>query len=218
MSPVATPGDDGSAQRSPRRYDSPVRRQQAADTHERILTAAGDLVRGLPRWDWQSLTFRAIAERAGVSERTVYRYFATERELQDAVMSRLEEDAGVSYEGLELGDLADVSSRVFASLSSYAIDRWGVEAPQNPTLVAEDVRRRDAVVAAVERVTAGWTESQRRMAGGILDVLWNPPTYERLVVNWGLDTQRATDAITWAIGVLVGAVEAGDRPPGGDGA
>ena len=55
-------------------------------------------------WHWNALTFRAVAERAGVGERTVYRHFPTERHLHDAVMARLEEEAGVTYEDLELAD------------------------------------------------------------------------------------------------------------------
>ena len=35
--------------------------------------------------DWKKLTVRAVADRAGVNERTVYRYFGSERGLRDAV-------------------------------------------------------------------------------------------------------------------------------------
>ena len=47
-----------------RRYDSPVRRQQAAETRARILAAGSALVHGYPTWDWRELTFRAVAEKA----------------------------------------------------------------------------------------------------------------------------------------------------------
>ena len=44
---------------------------------------------------------RAVAERAGVTERTVYRYFATERELRGNVASAcFEEESGVDVAGL----------------------------------------------------------------------------------------------------------------------
>ena len=49
---------------------------------------------GYDTWDWRDLTFRSVAERAGVGERTVYRHFPTERHLHDAVMERLESEAG----------------------------------------------------------------------------------------------------------------------------
>src|SRR3954452_9555040 len=99
--------DEGGDEQSPdgRRYDSPVRRSRAAVTRERIVAAGSELVHHFPSWDWKELTFRAVADRAGVSERTVYRHFATERELHDAGMRRLEEEAGLSYDQLRLADL-----------------------------------------------------------------------------------------------------------------
>src|ERR1700683_2616023 len=75
-----------------RSYDGTLRREQAAVTRERIVVAGSELLhRGSIR-DWKRLTVRAVAERAGVSERTVYRHFGNERGLSDAVMHRLEEE------------------------------------------------------------------------------------------------------------------------------
>src|SRR3954447_8373932 len=85
-----------------RQYDSPARRQQAAATRERIVAAGAALVRELTTWDWEQVTYRAVADRAGVSERTVYRNFPSERLLHDAVMARLEDEAGINYETVEL--------------------------------------------------------------------------------------------------------------------
>ena len=93
-------------QQSRRRYDTPIRRQRAADTRERIVTAGSELAHEFASWDWKALTFRAVAERAGVGERTVYRHFPTERHLHDAVMQRLEEEAGITYEGVDMRNLA----------------------------------------------------------------------------------------------------------------
>src|ERR1700680_3947068 len=107
MSGASTP--DGTGDRGKRRYDSPVRREQVAETRERILTAAAELVHGYPTWDWKELTFRAVAERAGVGERTVYRHFPSERELHHALLAHLAVQAGVSYDGMELDDLAPVA-------------------------------------------------------------------------------------------------------------
>ena len=195
-----------------RAYDSPVRRRQVAETRERIVDAASALVHGFPTWDWGALTFRAVAERAGVSERTVYRHFASERELRDAVMHRLEEEAGVSYEGLGLDDLGDVAALVFSSLSSFAVAPAVVD---DPTFAAEDRLRRDALRDAVAAAPAAadWTDAERDMAAGLLDVLWNVPSFERLVVQWGLAADDATRTIEWAIDLVAGAIRAG-QPPG----
>jgi AcrR family transcriptional regulator len=192
-----------------RRYDSPVRRRQVAETRERILGAASALVREFAGWDWHGLTFRAVAERAGVSERTVYRHFATERELRDAVMRHLEQEAGVSYEALVLDELADVTTRVFSARGSFAVSPAVVA---DPTFVAEDQLRRDALRDAVAAVASDWTDTERDQAAGLLDVLWSVPSFERLVTQWGLGSEDATDAITWALDLVVAAIRA-ERPP-----
>ncbi|HEY7068773.1 MAG TPA: TetR/AcrR family transcriptional regulator [Acidimicrobiales bacterium] len=195
-----------------RRYDSPVRRRQAAETRERIVRAGSELVHGFAGWDWQGLTFRAVAERAGVGERTVYRHFPTERHLHDAVMQRLEEEAGITYEDVGLDSLAEVTERIFASLPSFAV-RASLAEPADPTFVAVDERRRTALLRAVRSAAPDWTDEQRATLAGLLDVLWNLPSYERLVGAWGLPPEEATRAITWLMAKLIRAVEDGEPPP-----
>ena len=62
-----------------RRYDSTRRREQAAETRGRIVTAGTELLQATSIRDWRALTIRAVAERAGVNERTVYRHFGGEQ-------------------------------------------------------------------------------------------------------------------------------------------
>ncbi len=195
-----------------RRYDTPVRAQKAAATRERIVRAGSELVHGFGSWDWQELTFRAVAGRAGVGERTVYRHFPTERHLHDAVMQRLEEEAGITYEDVTLDNLGPVTAKVFLSRGSFAVGE-SVSGPDSPTFVAVDQRRRDALVRAVAASTASWTDDERTTVAALLDMLWNLPSYERLVGVWHLDPEDATRAITWLIDHVVDAIEHDEPPP-----
>ena len=192
-----------------RKYDSPVRRRQAAETRERILAAGSELVHGFPRWDWRELTVRAVAQRAGVNERTVYRHFSSERELHEAVIRRLQEEVGDPLDGLTLDGFGDVVAQLFEYLASFAASP---RQTTDPTFVAVDERRRQALVAAVEPGTDAWTDADREMAAALLDALWSVPTYERLVGVWGLDTERATEAVTGLITLLVRSIQEGRRP------
>jgi AcrR family transcriptional regulator len=197
-----------------RGYDSPLRREKAAQTRDRIVRAGSELVHGFASWDWQGLTFRAVAERAGVGERTVYRHFPTERYLHDAVMQRLEEEAGITYEDVELANVADVTARVFESRRSFAVS-GSVTAPHDPTFVAVDERRRQALLRVVSASAPRWSDTERQTLAALLDVLWNLPSYERLVGVWNLPSDDATRAIAWVIGKLVQAIEEDDPPPTG---
>jgi AcrR family transcriptional regulator len=194
---------------SRRRYDNRARKQKAAQTRERIVAAGSDLVHGFDSWNWRDLTFKAVAERAGVGERTVYRHFPSERHLHDAVMQRLESEAGVCYEDVNLANLAETTARVFASLQRFSV-RESVPAPHDDAFVSSDQRRRDALLRAVS--DAGASETSQRMIAGLLDVLWSPASYERLVGQWGLDGDRATAAIEWLMAKVVAAVDADDAP------
>ena len=106
----------------PPSYDSTLRRQRAAETRARIIAAGSELLHGSSVRDWHGLTIRAVAEKAGVNERTVYRHFVNEQGLHDAVMHEFEEEAGIDLRGMELEDVADVTARIFAHVSSYPPD------------------------------------------------------------------------------------------------
>jgi AcrR family transcriptional regulator len=88
---------------APRRpYDSTLRRLRAAETRERIIAAGSELLHGSSVRDWRGLTIRAVAEKAGVNERTVYRHFTNEQGLRDAVMHRFEDEAGIDLSDMQL--------------------------------------------------------------------------------------------------------------------
>jgi AcrR family transcriptional regulator len=191
---------------STRSYHSPARQKAAAATRERIIDAGTRLVRGFTTWDWDELTFRAVAELAEVSERTVYRHFPTERHLHDAIMGRLEDEAGIAYEDVELDNLADVTARVFASLKRFAI-KDTIGTPHGPAFVGADARRHDALDRAVTARAPQLPDAHRRAMAGLLDVLWSPTTYERLVGAWNLDSAEAVDAVRWLIAKVVAAID-----------
>ncbi|HSP99617.1 MAG TPA: helix-turn-helix domain-containing protein [Candidatus Dormibacteraeota bacterium] len=195
--------------RDRRRYDGSLRRQQAAETRERIVAAGSEILHGSPIRDWRALTIRAAAERAGVNQRTVYRHFVNERGLRDAVMHRLEEEAGIDLAGLRLEDIAAVTARIFEHVSAYPRE----PRPQlDPTLTKAGQRQRNALLGAVAARTAGWQKADRLVAAAMLDVLWSVASYERLVVDWQLDRKQVIRGITWVIGLVEEAVRKGRRP------
>jgi AcrR family transcriptional regulator len=199
----------GEPVRQRRQYDSRLRRERAAQTRDAIVEAGLQLAHELPVWDWRGLTIRAAAERAGVSERTVYRHFPSERAFHDAVMQRLEGQAGVTLEELRLADIAEATARVFAHVASFPMV---VRTPLDPTLSAADQRRRTTLLNAVTQEVSGWPEPDRKMAAGMLDVLWSVMSYERLIAAWDLTPEQATGAITWVIALVEAAIRTGGGP------
>jgi AcrR family transcriptional regulator len=194
--------------RARRRYDSPVRRARAAETRERIVAAGAELLHGFPIWNWRALTVRAVAERAGVNERTVYRHFPTERDLRDAVLDRMRAEAGVDLERLDVDRVQEVATRIFEYVSNFPLEP---RTPRDPTVGAANARQRDALLAAVTQAADDWPAEDRVVAAALLDVLWSPVSFERLVGDWGIDPKDAIAGISWAIGLLQRAL--GEGPP-----
>jgi AcrR family transcriptional regulator len=192
-----------------RRYDSTLRRQRASETRDRIVTAGCELLSASAIRDWRGVTVRAVADRAGVNERTVYRHFANERSLRDAVMHRLEQQAGIDLDGLQLEGVADVARRIVTVVAAHPLEP---HAPLDPTLTAAGRRQREALLRALEPHTAGWTDADRAVAAAMFDVLWGVAAYERLAVDWGLDRDQAIAGIAWVIGLLHDAVREGRAP------
>jgi len=203
---VSTRVADGTARR---RYDSPIREQRATETRDRIVAAGCEILQGSSIRDWRALTMRAVADRAGVNERTVYRHFANERGLRDAVMHRMEEQAGIDLSTLRLEDIAEVAGRIFASVSTHPLPP---RRPLDPTLTEASRRQREALLRALAPHAEGWTEADRTVVAAMFDILWGVAPYERLVADWGLDADRAVAGITWVMGLIEEAVREGRRP------
>jgi AcrR family transcriptional regulator len=192
-----------------RRYDSPLRQQRAEETRDRIVAAGCDLLRGSSIRDWRALTMRAVADRAGVNERTVYRHFTNERGLRDAVMQRMEAQAGIDLAGLELEGIAEAARRIFAEVSAHPLPLRPV---LDPTLGDASQRQHAALLRALAPRTEGWSDAERTVTAAMFDVLWGVAPYERLVADWGLDPDDAVRGITWVIGLIEDAVREGRRP------
>jgi AcrR family transcriptional regulator len=198
-----------STARERRPYESPRRRQQVAETRERIITAGCELLHRSSIRDWRGITIRAVARAAGIHERTVYRYFANERELRDGVMNRLEQEAGIDLAGMDLSDIAEVAARILAQVSSYPRE---ARSPLDPTLNEANRRQHQALYEATEEGAGGWSPSEVTSAAAMFDVLWSVATYERLIVDWEMDHERAVGTITWVISLLQAAVRQDRRP------
>lgn len=193
-----------------RRYDNTLRRERASQTRTRIVEAGAELVREASIRDWRGVTIRAVAERAGVNERTVYHYFSSQRSLRDAVMHRLEEQVGVDLANLRLDEVAVATTRILRYVSDLPRDP---EPQLDPTLVEATRRQHDALIAAVKEEAHRWPSGDRTVAAAMLDLLWAVASYERLVVNWQLDPEDAIRGITWVIGLVENAVRDGRQPP-----
>lgn len=194
---------------SQRPYDNSRRSEAAARTRQRIVDAGCDVARESGVRDWAGLTIAAVAERSDVSERTVYRHLGSEAGLRRAVIDALQQRAGIDLDGLRIGGVADVAAEIFRQVAAF---RPVAPDDLDPALSDAGRRQREALTGAVDAAAPGWSADRRRTAAAVLDVLWSPAAYERLVRNWELSPEAATDALTWAVHLVERAVAEGAEP------
>lgn len=192
-----------------RRYNSEIRQQQSNQTRELIIASGVALAHEFPSWDWKNLTFRAISERAGISERTVYRYFPTEQALKNAVIQQLVKESGIDLNALNLAEFATTIKGLFQYMLSFSAR---TKPDEDPAFQSVDHDRRMALLRSVVEATPGWSEAQQEIVTAALDILWQPSTYERLLNGWNFDPETSLAALTWLIDLILQAVDNGQRP------
>lgn len=196
----------------PRRpYESPLRAELVEQTRLRILEAVAD---ELTDQDLQDLSVPAIAARARVALRTVYRHFPTKEALLDGfcewwISQRLQT---VQYDGASSQDLPRIIREHFAALDREPEVMRAMMVSRAGQQVRDRRRPRQlrSFAQALKSVTAGMDPRDARGALAAIHTLDTAPTWQHLREHWGLSTEEAAGAAAWAVSVLIRELE--DNP------
>jgi len=186
------------------RYNSALRQAQAEQTRERIARAAASLLDAAGGTG--AITFRAVAEAAGVTEMTVYRYFPTREALLRGLWSALNREMAPGI-GLP-------SSR--AELIGQHPDLFGGFDAQAPRIIASvttpqgremrntlNKERRKAFTAIVNECAPDLPPAEKKRRAAILQLLHSAHAWLSLREQWDLDGSEAGKATRWAIETLI---------------
>jgi AcrR family transcriptional regulator len=186
------------------RYRSPLRAAQAVQTRERIGQAAAALLQegGSP----ESVTFRAVAERAQVTEMTVYRHFPSRDELLQGLWqhlnARMDPSIGMPASVTQLlgqhGALLEGFDRIAPEIIASLCTPQGRE-----MRAALNDRRRRAFRAIAQEAGPGLGADARTRAAAILQLLHSAHAWMSLREQWGFDGRQAAAATRWAIEILL---------------
>ena len=174
-----------------------LREQQRAVTRERIVTALGELIETQHPLD---VTMAAVAERAGVSEPTLYRHFSTKRNLFAALGSQLfkKTTAGVALSNLD--ELIEFLPTLYEQLAAMeATVRWNLAAPKDeavrPAVTERIPMLREALGAAIEDLPPA--ESEALLRGLLLLTSPTPLLYWQDYL--GTTAEEAAATASWMI-------------------
>jgi len=183
------------------RYHSPLRQAQAAATRERILQACASLMQ-----QGADLTYHAIAQAAGVQERTVYRHFPTKADLEAGVWawitSRL---THTDFAARNTDDLVANMRNAFAGFDASApLIRSMLQSPEGIAVRLRQQPGRQAMFqACVDAAAPGAPAGVRQQAAAALQVLYSAPSWDLLHTFWDMDADQAADTIELAIRSLL---------------
>jgi AcrR family transcriptional regulator len=190
-----------------RTYDSPLRRENAQRTRRRILDAAASVI----TLDGDFVVAQ-VADRAGVSVRTVYHHFPDRETMLDALGEWLAEELG--YPRTEWP--ADLAS--FADLTEAAAEQLSADLDKMRVFFSTPVgqaARRQARARRLEHLRrladaelAG-ADPQAKWLAVIIHQLASSRTWLGMRDEAGFDVSEAAKAVGWAIRTLVGSVTAG---------
>jgi AcrR family transcriptional regulator len=200
---VPTESDSGVAQR--RSYVSSLRARQADLTRELILRATAEAIAVDPVLGF---SMQEVADRAGVSLRSVYRHFPGRKQLFEALYDWISAQLEVptllrSVTTLE--DMPSLAAPLFARFESQSpMVRAGVLASLSlgtqPATRAEWDRTAGALFrAALPDLGA----DEVRRAWAVVRLLFTSRVWLTLSERFGLDTVSAAEAVEWATRTLL---------------
>jgi len=187
---------------APRPYSSSLRERQVEQTRELIFQA---LMEELVQEGFQEFNIPRLARRAGVSIRTVYRYFPTRDALLDAFDVWMD-DRIVEFPPPKTADeIADLAERTFPAFDEHEqimLAQWAT--PPGRDVRARGRRRRvKAYAAALRDVTDNLDAGEAGAALGVVSYLMSSLTWKTLKEEFALDGKQSGTAVAWALRTLI---------------
>lgn len=200
-------------------YDSCIatlRIRQLELARQSIIDACAELVTERHRLDF---AMREVAERAGMSLRTVYNHFETREELLDALGSEF--DRRMNDAGGPNADQVSTRDDLFAAVATNArlFEAMGGISEAFAQMPLADVGRDDDRTERTRRlvdIVAGLMpsvpEEDARAIAIVLRHLFSHRSWFWLTREYGLEVDQVADINNWIIETITEAAERGDLP------
>lgn len=187
-----------------RTYNSRLRQEQAEATRERIIAAMADILAEDGRIE--AATNRAVAQRAGVTEVTVYRHFPSRELLLRGLWEHLNRKNGANVgmpegEAELVGNVAPLFA-TFDAAPAHIVAAITSEHGREMRGSLDDVRR-EAFLDAIEDAASGLAPAEQAKAAGVIQLLHSAYAWLSLREQWNVTGQDAADAAGWAIETLL---------------
>ena len=199
---------------SERPYSSPLRDSQTRRTRELILDALTALLSEVPA---DQISTREIAQRAGVSQATVYRHYPDRQALLEGLSDRIE--ARVNTQST-VGEPRSLEDLVAQAVEGHALaEQHAVEATAEALLNSDPRRfarasraRTEALHRLVVASFPDYDERDHLRITALLRNLYTVQTWLRMREEFGIPGTESGPILAWAFQTLVDEIRAGKFP------
>lgn len=182
-----------------RTYRSELRAEQAEETRARILDAAVRVIAGGLAY----VSIPAVAREAGVSVPTVYRHFATKRDLLSAVYPHAARQAGLSELVMprSMDELLDGLPAYFARTDSLGdLARLAMASPGSEAVRALNMPDRLAMFRRIaDSVVPKPSEADRDRIARLLVILTASSALRMWRDHLGVSVDEAAEDVDWMV-------------------
>jgi AcrR family transcriptional regulator len=188
-----------------------LRDQQAEFTKNLLLEAARKVI---IENDPESFTMQKVAREAGVSHRTVYRYFPSRQTLIDEFSEWLEQRFdNSSLNSLTIEEIDEVARIAFSRFDENAQFFEAAARLSVGGLRPADQARRTAIIRQeFDAIFPDLDPATANQVFAVLRHLLGLHTWFELRDRFDLVDGQSGEAVAWALRVLMAAIRAGDLP------
>jgi len=199
---------------SDRPYSSPLRDSQVQRTRDLILDALTELLSEQPS---DQVSTREIAERAGVSQPTVYRHYPDRQALLEGLADRVTLRWDASTGGRRWRSLDDLAASAVEGLA--ITEAHAVEAIAEAVLNADPRRlsrasreRSEELRQLVVESFPEYSEREHLRITALLRIIYSVQSWLRMREEFGIPGTESGPVLAWALQTLVDEIRAGRFP------
>jgi AcrR family transcriptional regulator len=181
-----------------------LRDRQTAATREQILDVAFEM---LTRYPHDPFSHEAIARKAGMGARTVYRYFPSRAELLQALWGRLRGATGIRMPTAE----EEVVPFIRSVFQQFENNEALIRAVLNSSISTE-VRKTGAIqgradlTKSLSKLLSGLPPRRQAQVVAVFLTIYSGPFWQTLRDRGGLSGPEAQEAAVWTLEALLNAV------------
>lgn len=180
-----------------------LRQEYKDQTRTRILDAAVALIEEAGE---TPLTMLAVAERAGVTDRTVYRHFETREALVRATWSRMQQRVASQGFPRSAEEMIESPLRLFPRFdAARELVRASLYSPAGLDMrMSSNEERKEAMLASLRDAFPDADDQWLKRRAAVSQLINSAYAWEVLRQYWGIEGEEAGKAASEALAVLLG--------------